>query len=384
MNNIEILIFLLLLFMGVPDLCRRLRRPALAYPIFVLFGLLAGPIVDAGAQTMLQQAGRIGFLLLLFEVGLEIDLPPARQFLRDLGTALGFSLLQYPLVLALASVAGLDLAESLIAAFALTGCSVGMAFAAWKAFPGLLLEERARLLAVMVALEMITIVALALSSTALQSGVTWMLGAKFVGMTVVVLLIARFAAHFVRTFQRILDMTTHWRLHWLVLLVLAVCAVGERLGLEAAKTAFFLGLFMSRARHQGMNLEDCIAPISRRFLIPMFFFALGLQVQWPMLWTWNALLALGTAGLLLGAKEVLHRRGFRLAADPRAFVLLSPNLTMVALGANALFLAQPGSPGGMWLLLTGLFTTVFAILLTPPEDAESRPRPYSNSARKVE
>ena len=366
MSNIEIIVILLLLFMGVPDLCRKLRRPALAYPIFILFGIAVGPLLAPGVQTMLQQAGHIGFLLLLFEVGLEIDLPPTRQFLRDVRTALSYSLLQYPVVIAFASYLGLNLTESLIASIALTGCSVGMAHAAWKSFPGLRDDERTRLLAVMVALEMLTSVGLALSTTALKVGLSWWIGVKFVGICIVVLLIARFAAHFVRAFQTILEKTTHWRLHWIVLLVLVICAAGERLGLDAAKTAFFLGLFMSRARHDGLNLEECVAPLSRRFLIPIFFVSLGFAVQWSQLVSLTSLLAFGTAGLVLAVKETLHRRGFRLAQDTRAFLLLSPNLTMVALAVRSLLEIQPDSQAALWLLLTGLFVTVMAILLTPP------------------
>ncbi len=84
-------------------------------------------------------------------------------------------------------------------------------------------------------------------------------------------MISRFASHLVKLFQLIIQKTTHWRVHFLVLLVLIICAIGERLGLSAAKTAFFLGLFMSRAQFQGQRVEEYIAPISRRFLIPDLF-----------------------------------------------------------------------------------------------------------------
>ena len=40
MTTIEITIVILLLLMGVPDLCRKLGRPALAYAVFILFGLV--------------------------------------------------------------------------------------------------------------------------------------------------------------------------------------------------------------------------------------------------------------------------------------------------------------------------------------------------------
>ncbi len=50
MNDIEAIICLILLFMAVPDLCRKLGRPALVYPVFVLFGLVLGPVVNAETE----------------------------------------------------------------------------------------------------------------------------------------------------------------------------------------------------------------------------------------------------------------------------------------------------------------------------------------------
>jgi Kef-type K+ transport system membrane component KefB len=367
MNSIEVIIVLLLLFMAVPDLCRKLQRPALAYSVFVLFGLAVGPLVDEQVAIMLRQAGKVGFLLLLFEVGLEIDLPPWETFLSSLRFAASWSLLQYPVVMAVALLAGLSLIEACVAAAAITGCSVGMAYPAWKHYPGLSESARPMLLHGMVALEMLTIVVLAVDLQLLEHGLRWWLVAKVCGIALTVFLIARFAVHLLPLFQTIIERTTHWRLHWLVLLILVVCAVGERLGLDAPKTAFFLGLALSRAKHHGVKLEDYIAPISHRFLIPVFFVALGLQVKWGMLLSLDALLAFGLAGLLLGLREIMHRRWPGRSAETGTYLLLCPNLTMVALAANVLIERAEASQAAAWLLLTGLFVTVPAILLLPVE-----------------
>ena len=75
MNSIETIICLILLLMAVPDLCGKLGRPSLANVCFVVFGLALGPLVQVDVATMIKQAGEVGFLLVLFEVGLEIDLP---------------------------------------------------------------------------------------------------------------------------------------------------------------------------------------------------------------------------------------------------------------------------------------------------------------------
>ncbi len=381
MNNIEIIVCLVLLFMAVPDLCHKIGRPALVFSAFVVFGFLLGPFANPQVRTMLEQAGQVGFLLLLFEVGLEIDLPPPREFARPLRHAASWAFLQYPLAFGLATLAGLDWLQAFVAAAALTACSVGMAHPAWKSYPGFAPDPKQFLLHVMVALEVMAIIVLAVETTVLKSGLTWLVLLKLVGIVVTIYLIARFAAHLKTLFQTILERTTHWRIHWLVLLVLAVCAIGERLGLDATKTAFFLGLAMSRAKHDALPLEEYIAPISHRFLIPVFFVALGLQIEWRWLLDWTALLALGTAGLLLGVREVLHRRWLKSGGDERAFLLLCPNLTIVALAAKAMLDHGTDAKLTAWLVLTGLFMTIPSLLLLPSGESSqpSKPPVASNS-----
>jgi Kef-type K+ transport system membrane component KefB len=365
MNNIEVIICLVLLFMAVPDVCRKLKRPALAFSAFAVFGILLGPLAPDGVRTMLQQAGQVGFLLLLFEVGLEIDLPRFRDLLRPLRFAALWSVVQYPLVFGLSFLVGLNWLESLVAAAALTACSVGMAHPAWKNYPGLGEEPKQFTLRVMVALETLAIVLLAVETTALGKGVSWFTLLKLAGIVVTVFLIARFAKHLTDLFQSVLERTTHWRVHFLVLLVLAICALGQRLGLDAAKTAFFLGLFMSRARHDGKRLEEYMAPISHQFLIPVFFVALGLEINWRLFLDELVLLAAAAAFVLLAAREVLHRRWLKTGGDGRAFLLLCPNLTIVALAAKAMLDHGTDARLTAWLVLTGLFMTIPAILLLP-------------------
>lgn len=371
MNHIEIIIVLLLLFMAVPDVCRRWQRPALAYAVFVVFGVLLWPVAGTEVAAMLKGAGEVGFLLLLFEVGLEIELPQWQPFRQALRFGLPWALAQFPVILVLAHFGELNLVESLLAAAALTGCSVGMAYPAWKHHPGLSDTDRPFVLRVMVTLEMLTIVLLAVGTPALQAGLRWTIGLKLAGITVVIFLVARFARQVMRLFDSILQHTTHWRTHLLVLLVLAICAAGGRLGLSAPKTAFFLGLFMSRVEHEGKGLEEFMAPVSRRFLIPLFFVSLGMQVQWPMLASWTALLALGAGGFLLGLRQIMEQRWFKLASTPHTFLLLCPNLTVVALAASVLMEQKHSVQSGTWVLLTGLFITVTSVLLLPAGDVSN-------------
>jgi Kef-type K+ transport system membrane component KefB len=153
--------------------------------------------------------------------------------------------------------------------------------------------------------------------------------------------------------------------HWLVLPVLVICAIGERLGPSAAKTAYFLGLSMSRAHHAGFSLEEYIAPISQRFLIPVFFVGLGLQVNWRVLFATNTLIALCAAFLRLGMREMMHRRWLKTGGDRNAFLLFCPNLTLVALAASVMLEHNTTKENATWLLPTGLFLTISSLLMLP-------------------
>lgn len=384
MNSIELLIFLLLLFMGVPDFLRRKGRSAMSFPVFVLIGVGLGPLLGGDLKELLSRAGEMGFLLLLFEVGLEIELPGWAAARKALRFALPWALLQYPAVLAVAGLAGLNLKESLLAAATLTGVSVGMAHAAWKIFPGFDELERRRCLNVMIVLETLAILTIGVETSFLKSGFNWELGAKLAIIILTIVLVARAATHVTKLFQKVLTMATHWRTHMLVVLVLAIAALGERLGLSAPKTAFFLGLFMSRVQHEGKGIEDVIAPVSRQFLIPLFFVSLGIRVDFGFLLTAPALVAVSAAWLLIGVRHMLHRRGMGIGSHERAFLLLCPNLTMVALGATTLKETGTLPQNASWLLLTGLVMSVTSLFLLPPTKVESvKPVSQPNAAEPV-
>ena len=121
---------------------------------------------------------------------------------------------------------------------------------------------------------------------------------------------------------------------------------------------------MSRAEFQGQNVEEYIAPISRRFLIPIFFMSLGLSINGGMLFSYTALLALCGAFLLIGVREVLHRRWLKTGGDLQTYLLLSPNLTMAALAATAL-LGAGSRNAATWVVLSGLFLSVISLLMLP-------------------
>lgn len=370
MNSIETIICLLLLFMAVPDFCNKIRRPALTNAVFVVFGLGLAFVAEKDVITTIEQAGQVGFLLVLFEVGLEISLPPLRQFLRPLKFAGGWAFIQYPVIAGLGCLAGLSFPEAVLAAAGVAGCSMSMAYFGWRSYPFSDEKTRQFVVQIMVALEVVAMVMLSVMGVTAKHGFGWMILVNIAGMGTAIFLISRFASHLVRLFQLIIEKTTHWRVHFIVLLVLVVCAVGAKFGLAAPKTAFFLGLFMSRAEFQQQSIEDIIAPISRRFLIPIFFVSLGLMINGSMLASYTALLAFLGAFVLIGIRDVLHQRFFVTGGDRNTFLLFCPNLTMVAVAAHTL-LAVGSRDAATWTVLMGLFVSVAALSLQPQRRLES-------------
>jgi Kef-type K+ transport system membrane component KefB len=375
-TSIELLVFLLLLVMAVPDLCAWMGRPALAYPAFVCFGIVVGPLVRTEVASMVREAGEIGFVFLLFEVGMEIDLPNWRQLKKPALYLLRWVLPQYPILIGLARYSGLGWIESFIAAAALSACSVGMAYAAWKSYPGLSDSARSFILHVMVLLEVVAVVLLAMETAALGHAPTWLFALKLAGIAVVIYACSRISDHVTRALQTVLQRATKWRLHFVALLVLAASAVGERLGLSAPKTAFFLGLFSSRVRHEGRSLEDYLAPISRRFLIPLFFLALGTQVPLDALFSVTALLAIASAALIILVRQLVHTRLAPTGGDPKAYLLLCPNFTLVALAARSLIASPEDGETAAWLLITGLLVTLYAVVALPPATVAETTAPF--------
>jgi Kef-type K+ transport system membrane component KefB len=121
---------------------------------------------------------------------------------------------------------------------------------------------------------------------------------------------------------------------------------------------------MSRARFGGVGVEEYIAPVSCRFLIPILFMSLGLLIDGRMVFSFTALLALCGAMLLVGFREVIHRRWLKTGGAPGTYLLFFPNLTMAALAATAL-LAASSRDAATWVVLTGLFLSLIALLLLP-------------------
>lgn len=375
MSKIELMVLVILALMALPDLLRRWRRSSLLYPAYVVVGLLLGPVLDEGALALAHNLGEFGFIMLLFGIGLEIDFPDRVSMLRAMRIVNPWVLVQAPFALALAllSVPGWPnhpwsvWAGSMVAAVALLSCSIGIAFPAWLSYRVPSAERKADLLNAMILLEVPSIIILTAGSVLLRYGFGLRLALNVVGIVMMIVLIRFLADRAMRGVRMAIERLIRWRVHFVVLFVLSVAALGGRLGLGPPKTAFFLGLGISRSTHEGLALEHHLRKITHGLLIPIFFVSLGSSVPLEMVMSRTAIMGIVSGVFLIGLREGLYRRRLAIEGAPGAHLLLGPNLTIAAVAMNALVTSSGHRPVAVWMMFASLTMTILSLLRLPPE-----------------
>ncbi|MDR2462578.1 MAG: cation:proton antiporter [Verrucomicrobiales bacterium] len=373
MTQIEVAIVVLLLLMIVPEICRRAGRAALVYPVYIVSGIVFGALSDGDAHQLLTQAGEFGFVFLLFTIGLEIDLPGRRESLTALRNAAFWMLAQIPALTVTGVWLGFDWIASLLSASALCACSVSMTYHAWRDYPRRDEATRRAVLLWMVALEVLAVLLIAAADATIKSHHHYLkIPLHLAGVMVAVLVVAYCAQFLARLVNRLLEFTSRWQAHFIALLVLAVAAAGERLGLSAPKTAFFFGLFISGATHEGLTMERHLRPLAERLLIPVFFTSLGILIPPGAVFSWLGLAGLSGAGALLVLRYALYRAWWRrwLPGNERTFLLVCPNLTIVAVAVKTLMVTEVKPELGQCLLIMGLTISVVSILCLPKRQGD--------------
>ena len=122
---------------------------------------------------------------------------------------------------------------------------------------------------------------------------------------------------------------------------------------------------MSRATHEGLALSHHLRPIGQNLLIPIFFVSLGSFVPLGMLGTAVGAWALGAALVILILRDLLHRSWVQSGCQRSAFLLVCPNLTIVAIAANTMRENGSDPYHTAWLVMTGLLLSLIALLALP-------------------
>ena len=364
MTLLEGTILFILLLLSLPGLCRRIGRPGLLYPSYIIAGGLAGLLMPDHVSDAWRQFGQLGFILLLFSVGLEIELPQRRDSVVAARRALAWMAPQVLPIIGVLVLAGTPPLQAAVAAVALSSTSVGMAFVLWSGYPFASAEQGRAFLSWMLAIEVLTILFLASMGPALSGVVWWLALLQFVGLLLAATMAAWVALRWVPHFASKMSSGLKLDTPLLVLCLFGICAIGDRLGLSAPKTAFVLGLFISRSTDEEVALNHRLAPIRDRLFVPVFFFGLGTLLTWEAVGSWQFLAAAAAGVVLFVLRRVLYGSFFAklFSTDARAHGMAAPVLTLAAVAVEMLVHAGATIQLVSWILAAGLSLTLCAAL----------------------
>jgi Kef-type K+ transport system membrane component KefB len=320
---------------GLPLGARRIGVPA---PVLeILFGIAIGPVFHFVTLTdFISQLGELGFFLLMFLSGFEINLA---GFGRRGRTQLLAGLAVFGITLAASAGSVWLLGYGLFTMFVLATTSVGMVVPTLRTtrHMGTALGQ-AVLVSALIA-DFLTLIAVTCLALVTDSG-TWVsllaVPAFFGVIAAGLLAVRRLAWWWPEPFRRLFEADDPEELGIRATLALMLVLVGLALvlGIEPILGAFMAGtVFAVVFRHRG-TLDQKLAGFAYGFLIPVFFIGVGIRFDLSALGDPMALritLALIVLALLVKIIAALPLRllGLSMRAVLAAGLLLSARLSLI-------------------------------------------------------
>jgi Kef-type K+ transport system membrane component KefB len=347
----------------------RLGLPAVVGEI--LAGIVIGPSLLALVEPsdVLSVLAELGVILLLLDVGLEMDL-------RELG-AVGRAALAVAVVgvvvpfaagIGVGFALGFDTNEAIFVAAALTATSVGISARVFGDLRALASVEARTVLGAAVADDVLGLIILTVVVRLTESGSVRVIDVGEI-LVVAVLFLAVSLAAGVRLVPPLFDAIGRWSrsagtvVALALAFALAVAELADAAKLAPIVGAFVAGITLARSRSAGRIRAD-LAPVGHLF-IPVFFLQIGIEaevdrfVDGKVLGIAAALLAVAIAGKLVASAGLIGAPGDRLLVG----------LGMIPRGEVGLIFATIGLQQGVFgddvyaaLLIVVLVTT----LITPP------------------
>jgi Kef-type K+ transport system membrane component KefB len=339
-NDSGALIVIALAALGLPPLASMVRLPDVVLEI--LFGILLGPVVGlVHADPLVDSLGELGFLLLLFLAGFEIDL---RLFERSGPRPILRGALIFALTLGLAAVSALVLNLGVFMTLVLATTSVGLVVPTLRSDRTLPTPLGQDVLVAALIADFATLVAVSLASLVLRVGFDLRLMAfpLFVGLVVVSFAALRAAAWWwPDQFSRFFDPRDPEALgvRFAMAMVLAFAGLAATFGIESALGAFLAGTGVATVfRHRG-ELDHTLDGLAYGFLIPIFFIGVGLSfslsaVSDPAAIGFASLLFVVAFGVKLVPSVAVLGRRHGLRSGAAAGMLLSARLSLIIVVAR--------------------------------------------------
>ncbi|MDQ0392625.1 monovalent cation:proton antiporter-2 (CPA2) family protein [Labrys monachus] len=349
----------------LPSILLFLGAAVIAVPLFKRIGLgailgylVAGVAIGPSGFALftdtgsIQHIGELGIVLLLFVIGLELQVSRLLAMRRDIFGLGALQLVACALVLgAIAKASGLSLPGAAITGISLALSATAIALQVLNERGELQAPYGQRSFAVLLFQDISVVPILALvplfameSAPAHASGSGLATAATMIGAIGAVVLVGRYLLN---PFFRILASTGAREVMTAaaLLLVLGTALLMQQAGMSMALGAFLAGVLLAESnfRHE---LEADIEPF-RGLLLGLFFMSVGMAIDGALvLRSWPLLLAFALG--LAVIKSALVAAVFRLTGSPafdamRAGVILSPAgefaFVLIPLGAASGFLA---------------------------------------------
>ena len=382
---------MLLLLVGAsvvgPPLAVRLRVPTAV--VLILLGMALGPLGASALHDtpMVAFLSELGFLVLMFMAGMEIDFEAIREAGR---AALVVPALVVIGIFGCAAAAGAWLGLGGIGVLVLSAVSVGMPLAVLKETERAATDLGRHIMLTASIGELVAILAITgveVASTQASTNAMLVKVGKVILLLVGSAVLIRFARAFVwwypRPFARLLDHHDVAELGVRVGLVvmLGFVVAAELAGVEPILGAFIGGSLVGFVLRQKHALESKIAALGNGLFIPIFFIVVGVRFEAGALDPAAFKSALVLA-LFLGLSKIvpslaIARRGTPARDRFAAGVLLSAPLTLVvAIGGIGKKLGLIGSREQASIVLVAMvvsivFPIVFRLLARGPAPARS-------------
>lgn len=325
----------------------------------VLTGLVLVTLLpDLVQEGWIASLANVGLLVLMFEIGLDIDVDRVRE---HMDTALKYAGLSFGLPFVAVFGAVLWYTADTMTALLI---GIGLSSTALAVVSPLMRDrgidapivKAATMFAEMMGISML--VAFVPAGHAVAGSLLTQVLAVFGFIAFAVFLLPKIVEKL-----HILDSETsiNFEMKLVLFIVVAMAIVAERLGIHAATGAFMAGLFFAESTHRGLDLEARLKPIVE-LLVPVFFFHLGTRMAPGIITPRMVAVALGLGVLvhgirLIGFYAVCDRIGlpFRL----EEVNLFAPCITITATAASiGMGMGALTAPAFNTFLLAGLILTI--------------------------
>jgi Kef-type K+ transport system membrane component KefB len=334
------LLVIALAALGLPPLATRIRLPAVVLEI--LFGILVGPVLHlVNADPLVESLGELGFLLLLFLAGFEIDL---RLFERSGAWPVVRGALLFGLTIVFAALGAVGLGLGIFMTLVLATTSVGLVVPTLRSSRALPTPVGQDILMAALIADFVTLLAVSVVALAYRVGLDAQLLAfpLFLALVLAAFAVLRAAAwwwpeRFARFFDR--HDPEALGVRFAMAMLLAGAGLAAALGIEPALGAFLAGTGVATVfRHRG-ELDHTLDGLAYGFLIPIFFIGVGLSfslsaIDRPSTIGFVALLLVVAFGVKVIPSMLVLTRRHGLRASAAAGMLLSARLSLIIVVAR--------------------------------------------------